>query len=233
MKNHGAWVLQSKRGPDQKPRPITFIFFTLAWLTLTYVLFQANRPRGPGWGQTFLSQVDGRKKNNAPQQASPSPTIYIPDAPKNTGDYKALSFTSLSGFYYWNPIDYVDDSTNASQLKKDKLKSKVPDGVMAYEGQKVAIVGFMIPIDEDEKFRVKTFVLAKSQMTCCYGATPRSNDWLFATVSPGSQKVMDQMDVPLTVYGTLSIDPQLKDPSMPTLYRMTVDKVQGPKKSWF
>jgi len=226
--------IQVEKPPSRKSWPVTLGLFTLAWLFLTFLLFKGNSQRMPGWSRSFSSQVSGQKGSDSSSPgASPSPTIYVPAAAKATGDYKSVSFTTLSGFYFWNPVDYTDGEPDSMKMKLDKLKSKVPDSVLAYNGQKVAVVGFMIPIDEEQNFMVKTFVLAKNQMTCCYGATPRANDWIFATVPPNIKKVMDQMDIPLTVFGTLSIDPQLKDPSMPTLYRITVDKVQGPKKNWF
>ena len=233
MENQKQKNSSTEKNSVKKSWPLTLAFFTLVWLFLTLVLLKGSNPRGGAWGRSFLSQISGRNKlDSSGQNASPSPTIYVPSAAKSSGDYKAVSFTALSGFYFWNPVDYVDGDPNPAKMSRDKLKSKVPDSVMAFDGQKVAVVGFMIPVDEDEKFSVSSFVLAKNQMTCCYGATPRANDWIFAAVPP-SNKVMDQMDVPLTVYGTLSIDPRLKNPSMPTLYRMTVDKVQGPKKGWF
>ena len=235
MKNHHP--LSDRHPAGGKNRPVLLIFFTLLWFFLTMVLFKVNTRQGTGWGQTFLSQATNRPNPGlglpgTVPGAMPSPTLYVPNAPKNTGDYLPVSFSDLSGFFFWNPIDYSDVPDPAKE-KRDKLRSKVPTSVLAFNGKKVAVTGFMIPLDEDQNYVVKTFVLAKSQMTCCYGATPLPNEWLFATVAPGASKVMDQMDVPLTVLGTLSVDAELKDPGMPTLYKMTVDKVEGPGKHWF
>lgn len=257
MKNHSPLSTQNPNA--KKNRPLILIFFTVLWFVLTMLLFNGQH-QGTSWGRSFLSQVatsmspnnavttaalpaagsqaannpnPGNAMNQAMPGPMPSPTLYVPDAPKATGDYLPVSFSNISGFFFWNPIDYSDGDVSPAKEKEDKARSKVPASVMAYNGKKVAITGFMIPLDENDKMVVTTFVLAKSQMTCCYGATPMPNDWLYASVAPNASKVMDQMDVPLTVYGTLSIDPKLKDPGMPTLYKMVVDKVQGPKKSWF
>jgi hypothetical protein len=229
----------SARQPgEHKPKPIFLIISTVLWFFLTMILFKTNHYTGPEAGRVFLSRVTadptpGKGSNGGIPGAMPSPTLYIPQAPKATGGYAPISFSELSGFFYWNPIDYIDGDPNPAKETRDKSRSKVPMSVMAYNGKKIAITGFMIPVDEDEKYVVQTFILAKSQMTCCYGATPLPNEWLFATMAPKTSKVMDQMDVPLTVYGTLSINPGLTDAAMPTLYKMTVNKVEGPKKSWF
>ncbi|HVM32294.1 MAG TPA: DUF3299 domain-containing protein [bacterium] len=235
MKNQSQEWVRGSQGV--KHWPALLALSILSWFFLAALLTTALNPRGVRAGRVFLSQLaagpnPGSARGGLVPGAMPSPTLYVPQAPQNTGSYLPLSFTQLSGFFFWNPIDYADEPNPAKQ-KRDKLRSKVPNSVMAYNGKKVAVTGFMIPLDEDDKFIVKTFVLAKSQMTCCYGATPLPNEWLFATVAPNASKVQDQMDVPLTVYGTLSIDPQLKDPSMPTLYKMSVTRVEGPKHGWF
>jgi hypothetical protein len=214
--------------------PWSLIAITILWVGLTVVLFKTNGlKKGAGWGKLFLSRTvpqQGSGFNGASLGLSASPTIYVPEAPQATGDYESVSFNLLSGFYFWDPLNDTENGT----AEQNKKKSKVPQNVLAYNGHKIAVTGFMIPIDEDEKFIVSTFVLAKNQMTCCYGASPKPNDWIYATVPPEAKKVEDEMDVPLTVYGTLTIDSALSDPSMPTLYRIVVDKVEGPKKKgWF
>ena len=214
--------------------PWSLIVITILWLCLTVFLIKTNGlKKGAGWGKLFLSKagsLNGSGSNAASPGLTASPTIYIPGAPQATGDYESVSFNLLSSFFFWDPLNDTENGT----VEENKKKSKVPEKVLAYNGHKIAVTGFMIPIDEDEKFIVSTFVLAKNQMTCCYGASPRPNDWIYATVPPEAHKVEDQMDVPLTVYGTLTIDSALSDPSMPTLYRLVVDKVDAPKKKgWF
>jgi hypothetical protein len=214
--------------------PWSLIVITIFWLGLTVFFIKTNGlKKGAGWGKLFLSKTAPQNSsgfNGSSPGLSASPTIYVPGAPQATGDYESISFNLLSGFYFWDPLDDTENGT----AEQNKKKSKVPENIQAYNGHKIAVTGFMIPIDEDDKFIVSSFVLAKNQMTCCYGASPKPNDWIYATVPPTAKKVEDQMDVPLTVYGTLTIDSSLSDPSMPTLYRLVVDKVEDPKKKgWF
>ncbi len=226
--------LRNQEIVSKKHWPWSLVVITILWLGLTVFLIETNGfKKGAGWGRLFLSRAVPQQRsgfNGASPGLSASPTIYVPGPPQATGEYEALSFNLLSGFYFWDPLDDIDKGT----AEENKKKSKVPENVLAYNGHKIAVTGFMIPVDENEKFIVSSFVLAKNQMTCCYGATPRPNDWIYATVPSTAKNVEDQMDVPLTVYGTLTIDSALSDPSMPTLYRLVVDKVDAPKKKgWF
>ena len=227
-------VLKNHEIVSKKHWPWSLIVITILWAGLTVFMIKTNGlKKGAGWGKLFLSKAVPQNASNFTGSSpglSASPTIYVPGAPQATGDYESVSFNLLSGFYFWDPLDDTENGT----AEQNKKKSKIPENVLAYNGHKIAVTGFMIPIDEDEKFIVSTFVLAKNQMTCCYGASPKPNDWIYATVPSEAKKVEDQMDVPLTVYGTLTIDGALSDPSMPTLYRLVVDKVEAPKKKgWF
>ncbi|HUO58808.1 MAG TPA: DUF3299 domain-containing protein [bacterium] len=227
-------VLRNPEIASKKYWPWSLIVITVLWLVATVALIKVmDQKKQTGFNKVFQSKAASKQAmglNQTSPALSASPTIYVPGAPQDTGDYEAVSFNLLSGFYFWDPLEDIENGT----AERNKKKSKVPEKVLAYNGHKIAVTGFMIPVDEDEKFIVSTFVLAKNQMTCCYGASPRPNDWIYATVPPTAKKVEDEMDVPLTVYGTLTIDGALSDPSMPTLYRLVVDKVEGPKKKgWF
>lgn len=96
----------------------------------------------------------------------------------------------------------------------------------------MAVVGFMIPLETNEAGdKATSFILARSQATCCYGIIPKMNEWMFVQMESG--KNADAiMDVPVTVFGTLSVGEEKKANTGWSLYRMVSDKVVVPKSNW-
>ena len=78
--------------------------------------------------------------------------------------------------------------------------------------------------------KATSFILARNQATCCYGIVPRLNEWMFVQMKKGASTDAI-MDVPLTVFGTLSVGEEKKQNQAWNLYRMVSDKVLIPK-SW-
>ncbi|HUO58806.1 MAG TPA: DUF3299 domain-containing protein [bacterium] len=113
-----------------------------------------------------------------------------------------------------------------------KKKNEIPAFIQALDGQKVEMVGFMIPL-LTEKDKVLTFILAQSQMTCCYGIAPQLNQWIYVEMEKGKNTKW-AMDVPITVSGILSVGKKYDKVNLGwSLYRMVSDNVELPKKGWF
>ncbi len=145
-------------------------------------------------------------------------------------NHSLVPWTTLAHFPYETPdIEDLGKSHPASGRKKEKFT--IPDFVRHLDGGSVAVVGFMIPLAlNDAGDKTTSFILARSQATCCYGITPRMNEWMYVEMNKG-KSADATMDIPITVFGTLSVGAQIKESNW-TLYRMMADKVSIPKINW-
>lgn len=99
----------------------------------------------------------------------------------------------------------------------------------------MAIPGFMIPMDQDEEGDKCTyFILARNQMTCCFGVAPGLNEWVSVRMEKGKKAELE-MDRPVVVVGTLEVGEIYNPDSGWSFYRMKGEKVivAGKKKVWF
>ena len=124
--------------------------------------------------------------------------------------YTSLSFDVLCGFDY-------------------ETHPAIPSRVRAYNGRLVQIAGFMLPFDYNPA-GVHTFALLKDRSACCYGATPRMNDWILVEMADGGT-VPVMKDTPLEVRGRLQVGAEKTgndiNGQVECLYRMRGDQVQA------
>ena len=148
--------------------------------------------------------------------ASAAPTEMI-------GDYLRVPFGFL-GDYWLDEPDWrqLADSEYVASLSYD---TEIPDGVKQLDEKKVAITGFMLPIDVD-KGKVKQFLLLKSTMSCCFGVAPRINEVIYVEY-PKKQKIQTVMDMPITVFGKLSVGQRFREDLMLMgVYQLELDEVK-------
>ena len=139
------------------------------------------------------------------------------------GDYLRVPFSFL-GDYWLDEPDWrqLSDAEYIASLAYD---TEIPDEVKQIDGKKVAITGFMLPIDVD-KGKVKRFLLLKSTMSCCFGVAPRINEVIYVEY-PKKQKIQTVMDMPITVFGKLSVGQQFREDLMLMgVYQLELDEVK-------
>lgn len=139
------------------------------------------------------------------------------------GDYLRVPFSFL-GDYWLDEPDWrqLADSEYIASLSYD---TEIPDKVKQINGKKVAITGFMLPIDVD-KGKVNRFLLLKSTMSCCFGVAPRINEVIYVESSK-KQKIQTVMDMPITVFGKLSVGQQFReDLILMGVYQLELDEVK-------
>ncbi len=203
---------------------------------LTYVLWRANN--APNMNQYWKSQTARETTRIETEQpaslssasAPQGPPAWKPPFAQKDGFYQ-VGFNTLAGFPSETP-DLVAEPKDQSAMK-EKFQNEVPHSILGLDGQKVSVAGFMIPMDVNDKGKVFSFILAQNQMTCCYGAYPKLNQWIYVKMIDG-KTVDSTMDIPLTVFGTLGVGTNYdQDNQGWCLYRMTCEKLDLPKKSWF
>jgi hypothetical protein len=168
---------------------------------------------------TACPVIKGRKAMSAPI------TVY-----QQLEKHPLVTWDTLAHFPYDSPD--IDEEIEP-KLRSKRKKYSIPDFIQQLNGTPIAVYGFMIPLDTDEKGeKATTFILARSQATCCYGITPLMNEWMYVQMAKGKQAEI-LMDDPVTVFGTIDIG-EIKDKDKGwSLYRMVSDKVIIPKtQNW-
>ncbi|MCE7872817.1 DUF3299 domain-containing protein [bacterium CPR1] len=144
-----------------------------------------------------------------PRMVFKAPPRLTPSPSSSGSAYEKVGFQALGGFSY------------------EPKKSRLPESVTRYNGKKVSIDGFMVPVDMD-KDGVSSFVLVKDQMMCCYGATPALNEWVYVSLEKRAPVAMDQ---PITVYGDLQVGEDVQDGEVISLYRMSGERIELPQSN--
>jgi hypothetical protein len=154
-----------------------------------------SRPPAPDVGD-----VAGAAPVGLPSTRIPAPP------PADADDFKTASFDELAGFDY------------ALYAEETKTKHVIPAEILALSGRKVAVDGYMMPIAY-EAGGAKKFILMKTQFGCCYGATPKVNEWIEVTMEGGAVAEYEQ-HVLTTAWGVLEVKPETRDGMATSLYKM-------------
>lgn len=138
-------------------------------------------------------------------------------------DYKPVAFKDISTWTYSQPTAKELEQDPAAVVKS--AKERIPAEIWELDGKKIALEGFMSPIDFD-KTGVKSFSLIHNAIGCCFGMFPKMNEWVYVEMT--GDKKCDFFSVePATIYGTFSVGEEIKDGYVVSLFRMQADHVYG------
>ena len=122
---------------------------------------------------------------------------------------KVVTFKLLSSFTYEPP---ETELTEPPQVP-------YPPEVLALDGQRVALRGYTLPMDFDQKGIASFFLMVRPDQGCCFGSGLNMTDWVDVR---WKGKPLFDMDVsrPVVVIGTFSVRPHLEGGQLGSLYRM-------------
>ena len=98
-------------------------------------------------------------------------------------DLFAIGFDRLAAFEYV----VTDAGTGASEeeIEAAKKKDQIPTWARFYDGKKVALTGFLMPLKLEGGVTSK-FIMMRDITTCCYGNVPNMNEYVIVTMAgPG------------------------------------------------
>lgn len=100
-----------------------------------------------------------------------------------------------------------------------------PADILALDGQRIALDGFMMPLDFKER-KVTAFILSPYPPGCHFGGMPRLDEWVDSTVTnPDGVEWLAYRAI--RVIGTLEIGEQIDDYGYVTsIYRMAAERVE-------
>ena len=150
---------------------------------------------------------------------------------KNNIEYEIVSMDRLM-FKYQPPMDV--EHPDGTVTKGSGKKMAIPKEIMALNGKKVGIKAFVLPLEGDSKV-VKTFLMADAQVSCLFCAMLGYDQWLFATsVDPQGLPIKDeQLDFPITIYGTLEVGEEYQEGRLASLYRIKADTFDTQRQKIF
>jgi hypothetical protein len=184
--------------------------------------------RRPSMTRWWIDQVQAESTQVPVPTAPPVPRETLA-YPQKDG-YYLLDFGKLSSFPANTPN--LNNPRSDPRLAARSSSLQLPDEIRKLNGQKIYLTGFLVPMTTDKE-KVYSFILAQTRGSCCYGLVPKINQWIYVTMAPG-QSTDPLMDVPVTVWGTLSVDDHFKQQKDGwCLYRMVSDKVDLPSIKWF
>lgn len=157
-----------------------------------------------------------------PPAAAPAPSGKVP-APTIENGYLKLGFEHLASYTFNPPV--FDPAANPN-AKPPTGEEQIPAAVKAWNGQKVMLVGYMMPV-KMEKGLVTEFLLMRNTAACCFGATPSMTEWVVVKMKKG---VPPMMDLPVAFFGQLKVGALFENGYMTGLYELAGERmgeVQG------
>ena len=140
--------------------------------------------------------------------------------------YQSLTFNMLTSYPFREPNwAKMEDPAYIASLKLDE---QISPQIQAMNGKRVEIEGFMLPLDMPEG-NLRTFMLLKDQMACCFGNIPRLNEWVYVRV-PKRKKVGVHQDVLVTLLGTLRVGAKFEGEVLTGIYHLDLDQIQIARK---
>jgi hypothetical protein len=193
-------------------------------------------------GGLFATAAEPTKSGKAPVRGAPiqklAPTTNAAPAEvkavgtnapvlgpvQKDGDFLIVGFDRLAAFNYDIPEE-APAATNAPAVKAAPPKDQIPAAVKAFDKQRVALKGFMLPL-KVEGGLITELLMMRDQSMCCYGTVPKINEWVSVKMTgKGVKPIMDQA---VTLYGKLHVGEIRENGYLVGIYQMDGEKVAGP-----
>jgi hypothetical protein len=139
--------------------------------------------------------------------------------PVPQGGYLTVGFDKLSGYNIEVSDELLGPQTNKVAVTAD---AQIPKEVKELSNKKISLRGFMLPL-KVEGGLVTELLIMKDQSMCCYGTTPRINEWVSVKMTKGGIKPL--MDEPVTLMGTLKVGETRENGYLVGIYAMDGDKM--------
>ena len=135
--------------------------------------------------------------------------------PALVNGYLQVGFDKLSAFHYIMP----DEVSPTNQPPADQF----PTSIKALNEKPIALRGFMLPLKVDQGL-VTEMLIMKDQSMCCFGTSPKINEWV--SVKMNEKGVKPVMDQPVTLFGKLKVGEMRENGYLVGIYEMMGDKME-------
>ena len=157
-----------------------------------------------------------------------APAAKTPEPAATTADgFMVVGFEKLAGYSIEVPDDLLGPLTKEAAAAAAKTDAMIPEPVRALDKKRVSLKGFMLPL-KVEGGLVTELLIMKDQSMCCYGSTPKLNEWVSIKMTGAGVKPL--MDQPVTLFGKLHVGEMRENGYLVGIYRMDGEKMQGPEE---
>lgn len=175
--------------------------------------------------QMVAAQASQARKNPLPQPRSTEYAGFDSQSAQYP-HYQSITFANLSA-YPFNLTDGMVGGTAATGTSSSAILQQIPNVIQSLSDKKVAVTGFMLPVQLKGKFTTE-FLLLQNRSACCFGLTPQINEWIIARAK--GKNAEPRLDVPVTVLGTFHVGEQRENGELAGIYELDCDRVIEPDK---
>ncbi len=133
--------------------------------------------------------------------------------------YVPIGFDKLASYQIEISDDLLGPQTNNVTKSAD---AQIPKAVKDLSDKRISLRGFMLPL-KVEGGLVTELLIMKDQSMCCYGTTPKINEWVSVKMKNGGVKPL--MDEPVTLLGRLKVGETRENGYLVGIYSMEGDKM--------
>jgi len=164
---------------------------------------------------------NARELSPIPAQEPEVPAATGKDLPKGV---EAIGFQDLS--LLKADVNGLLEMIFAPEGQAGDTSFEFPDRAQSLDGEQVAIMGYMIPLDWVEgEDRITSFMLVRDFAQCCFGGVPRPDEWIDVTTEKG-ESVSYYAYRPIRVIGTLHVGLDRPEDSMvASVFQLTLSDV--------
>jgi hypothetical protein len=180
----------------------------------------SSEPAGDVRGTPIAAKPASADGTNPAAATPPAATNTITAAAPSavSGGYAPVGFEQLSGYQIEISDELLGPQTNKTVLTAD---GQIPEPIKELNNRRISLRGFMLPL-KVEGGLVTEMLIMKDQSMCCYGSTPRINEWVSVKMKNGVKPLMDE---PVTLMGTLKVGETRENGYLVGIYAMDGDKM--------
>ena len=177
---------------------------------------------------TPIARPVAKPATNSTARTNPLPPAANLSAPiPAKPGYVAANFDKLAGFNFEISDELLGPVTNDLAAVVAKTDAMIPESVHDLNNRSVAIKGFMLPL-KVESGLVTELLIMRDQSMCCYGTTPKINEWVSVKMKDKGVKAL--MDQPVTLFGTLRVGEARENGYLVGIYRLEGEKMEAPEE---
>ena len=135
-------------------------------------------------------------------------------------EYQPIEFHDLSSKFY-NPETPEEKVDTVVRKDRQYLARFVPENILDLDGKPVEIAGFMMPLSLNGQ-KVDEFFLMPDMGSCCFGAMPALNGYVFAKSEEGTNLFNN---IPIRIRGKLEVEEVWQNGFFSHLYFVQVEEV--------
>jgi hypothetical protein len=178
-----------------------------------------------------IAEIKGKPIAAAPSTNTPPPlasssntqsTNLNPQPLASTNQLVAVNgffpvdFARLASFHYVMP----DEISATNQPPADQF----PPAIKSLNDKPISLRGFMLPLKVEQGL-VTEMLIMRDQSMCCYGTSPKINEWV--SVKMNDKGVKPIMDQPVTLFGKLRVGEMRENGYLVGIYQLDGEKMES------